>query len=49
VAGLVAEVEENEYFDELPGFSCPECDFVGKKMRGLKIHMTKQHTKKSSK
>ena len=48
ISGLVAEAEENEYFDDLPGFSCPECDFVGKKMCGLKIHITKKHSKISS-
>ena len=31
---LVAECEDNEKFDELTSFSCPECDFVGKHLRG---------------
>ena len=42
---LVAECEDNEKFDELTSFSCPECDFVGKHLRGLRIHMTKKHLK----
>ena len=30
---LIAESEENEYFDELTGFKCPDCDFVRKQLR----------------
>ena len=43
MVGLVAESEENEHFDELSGFTCPDCEFIGKNMRGLKVHMTRQH------
>jgi DNA repair exonuclease SbcCD ATPase subunit len=48
LVGLVAESEENEHFDELTGFKCPDCDFVGKNMRGLKVHMTRKHLNKVS-
>ena len=45
MTGLVSECEDNENFDELTSFSCPECEFVGKHMRSLRIHMTKKHLK----
>jgi hypothetical protein len=45
---LVAESEENEHFDELTGFKCPDFDFVGKNVRGLKVHMTRKHLNKVS-
>ena len=48
ITGLIAEAEDNDHFDELEGFICPDCDFVGKNMRGLKIHMTRKHLKKLS-
>ena len=48
LVGLVAESEENEHFDELTGFKCPVCDFVGKNMWGLKVHMTRKHLNKVS-
>ena len=32
LVGLVSESEENEHFDELTGFKCPDCNFVGKNM-----------------
>ena len=48
LVGLVAESEENEHFDELAGFSCPDCEFIGKNMRGLKVNMTRQDLNKVS-
>ena len=45
MSALVAECEDNEKFDQLTSFSCPESDFVGKHLRGLRIHMTKKHLK----
>ena len=46
LVGLVAESEENKHFDELAGFTCPEWEFIEKNMRGLKVHMTRQHLNK---
>ena len=48
LVGLVDESEENETFDELAGFNCPDCELIGKTMRGLKVHMTRQHLIKFS-
>jgi hypothetical protein len=45
---LIAESKENDHFDELTGFKCPDCDFVGKNMRGLKVHMTRKYLSKVS-
>ena len=45
ITGLVSECEDNAQFDQMTSFSCPECEFVGKHLRGLKIHMTKMHLK----
>ena len=46
LVGLIAEAEESAHFDELTGFKCPDCDFVRKNMRGLKVHMTRKHLNK---
>ena len=45
MTGLVYECEDNLKFDVLTSFSCPEpeCEFVGKHLRSLRIHMTKKH------
>ena len=48
LVGLVAESEENEHFDELAGLTCPDCEFIGKNMRGLKVNMTRQDLNKVS-
>jgi hypothetical protein len=46
LVGLVAESEETQHFDELTGFNCPDCDFVGEDLRVLKVHMTRKHLMK---
>ena len=48
ITGLVAEAEDNDHFDDLQGFTCPDCGFAGKNMRSLKIHMTKKHLQRVS-
>ena len=49
LVGFIAESEVNKHFDETTGFKCPDCDFIGNIMLGLKVHMTRKLLKKCHK